>query len=829
MRLASSVLTPRSLRLMTGALAGVAIFAGVGHAGISAYNAVFQAKVRVSVGSQLNLLSNNFKLNNAVELTIFSPTVQPLQITVSNERYISRPQEFALTERYDEELSAFDKSNAPGQIERQAHEFLAARFRAAANGNIDTTSLYAPSEVTMDENLTLDTATPEHASHFDGPVPASAKTERQALVSVLKGEDLRVVAVTPIVAKVTTQPKKSIQPIKQEIKREIKQERQLLVQSEVTSSDKLEYSDLVQLMLHSKSDADAPVTLSAPQKLSDVQPNDVPTTRSATPTNNEETTAKRSDDLPVQTNVDEADGQMAVDTHHAASPQHHMTPSAPLLIQPPVASVDSQTVDSQDLKTSGATVIVGGVVQAPTTTSQSTSSSTIPSGPSGPAATKKVEHAQPTPTPQPEPTPEPKINEEDKALTIHGLDGGDAAQPEATPAPVVVVDSFSGVVAEAFSSSRRAVADARVQILGTDFSVQTDQSGRFVFKNISVNGMLPVVITKDGYLKRRVDLRPKRPAELELVNHNAVALSAIAADEKHDTDGAFIFGQLAGNNSESVEAMKVEVTGPSMARAIYLDANGIPNKQQMFTSARGQFMLLNVVPGTYVLNVLDAFGNERAPHIVHVGRYEGVVRKFNVGQMRFIRGKVMNAMANSANVGGATVQMLGSSKVVETAADGSFLLGPVYVDCSEPAYLQVDKNGFYRNRLDYTCDAGDASRSLFVFSKSYVDGVAIDAQSPLNAAHGIMLGHVSFNHSVKMQLWGPDELSPTSAARGKDFYLDTDGVLNSGLNRSTKNGNFAILEAPEGLSYIQAFSTDNKTLSFWPVMLSPSTVNVYIQ
>ena len=43
------------------------------------------------------------------------------------------------------------------------------------------------------------------------------------------------------------------------------------------------------------------------------------------------------------------------------------------------------------------------------------------------------------------------------------------------------------------------------------------------------------------------------------------------------------------------------------------------------------------------------------------------------------------------------------------------------------------------------------------------------------------------------------------------------------------NGNFVIMGAPEGLSYIQAFNKEGETLSYWPVYLAPSTINIYSQ
>lgn len=388
---------------------------------------------------------------------------------------------------------------------------------------------------------------------------------------------------------------------------------------------------------------------------------------------------------------------------------------------------------------------------------------------------------------------------------------------------------FGGHVTEAFSGGEKIVENALVQILGTPWSTKTDSSGSFVFDKIKVAGVLPVIITKDGYLKRRVDLKENALVDIELVTENVEIGSAVAAGVSKGNDGAFLFGQLTSSRDEVIEAMKVEIEGPGKAAPVYLDVNGAPNSKLTSTTSRGQFMFLNLQPGTYLVTIIDALGLERAPHVVHVSAREGLVRKFSLGEQRIIQGRILNAAANDAPVGSAGVQLVGNRKQVVTDASGRFTLGPLYVDCSAANYLQVEKSGYYRNRIDYGCNDTSTNQGYYVFPASHVDGLANEAQADLKSVSAAIIGHVGFNQSVKMQLWGPEEMNLESNARGKDFYFDTDGVLNISRNRTSSNGNFAILDAPEGISYIQAFSKDNRTLSFWPVFLSPSTLNVYAQ
>lgn len=803
----------RRSRAVACALVGVALTAGVASAAISATRAIFQPSVRVTIASQLKLFDQRVKLSVATEMTIEAPEVRTIHVFTPAQRYVARPQSFTFSEAYNVELSAVSKPTPQAEVERQVLETLSRRFKLAADGSIDLTSVSSiQKEVEMaPEGITL-VAEPTAALHeysSEGPLESATL----AALIVHDGEMPAVVA-----------PKKAIakkKPVATQVTEVAKAAEPKLENTEPTrevkSSEHLGYSDLVSLMMtdsyndkETRTDAAPAVTIQNPPHIDDFQ--------KQAPVTTVEELAK----VEVVKDAENYDERIPLHTSPTLAIQ---SPSVAMVnTQAPIQVMNTQAAAGSTGPTSpvagdGSIIINAGIIvpapAAPATTS--------------PITVKKLsdENAQQVHAPVDEKKGEPvkdlKKELEKSSMGMMGLDDTHADQP------VKPTQMFSGRVAEAFAPDHRGVGNASVQILGTNERVVTADDGSFSFPNVNVSGVLPVIITKDGYLKRRIDLRPNRLAELELVAQNSAQLTAVAAGETVTSDGAFVFGQLSALNGGMVEGLRVEVVGPGLVTPIYLDSRGYPNKQQAMTSARGQFVLLNVLPGTYLVTVVDAFGTEHAPHIVHVARNEGLVRKFDIGQRKMIRGQVLNANGQGATVNLANVQLLGSKKVVTTGADGTFMLGPVYVDCSELNYLQVEKTGFYRNRVDYSCDSGDVSRPLFVFSMGHVDGLAADAGVALNPNNGLMMGHTNYRASVKTQLWGPDEVSPTSAARGKDYYFDTDGVIKPDLNRTTKNGNFTIFDGPAGLSYVQTFSSDNRTLSFWPILLSPSTVNVYVQ
>ncbi|MBI2605459.1 MAG: hypothetical protein HYW49_05190 [Deltaproteobacteria bacterium] len=421
-------------------------------------------------------------------------------------------------------------------------------------------------------------------------------------------------------------------------------------------------------------------------------------------------------------------------------------------------------------------------------------------------------------SPAPPPPVPPKNNEKtpDNILKTTHYDISDPG----------VQGGFRGKILEGFAGGKRVVVGAEAQVLGTSVVVESDANGEFEFKNVSVKGVLPILISKKGYLMRRGELKEGVAASFELVSENAVAISAVVAGETRAEGTGFVFGELTTADASSLAGKRIEVGGPADVMRVYLNERGIPDKALTATSSRGQFVLLNVRPGTYLISILDERGQERAPHVIYVGAEEGILRGFDLGTKMTIRGRVLNAAAN-APVEQAQVQFLGNSMVSTADRTGRYSLGPVYVDCGENNYLQVDRSGYYRNRLDFNCV--NSNPELYVFPAGYIDQLGVEAKAVLKADKGVVVGNVSFRQSVKMQLWGPEEKSVLNGLRGKDFYFDHDGVLNSTRNRTTSNGNFTILDAPDGLSYIQAFSKDEKTLSYWPILLSPSTVNVYRQ
>jgi len=85
-----------------------------------------------------------------------------------------------------------------------------------------------------------------------------------------------------------------------------------------------------------------------------------------------------------------------------------------------------------------------------------------------------------------------------------------------------------------------------------------------------------------------------------------------------------------------------------------------------------------------------------------------------MGQKMIVRGIVSNAAAN-APVDQAVVQILASIQTTQTDASGRFVLGPMYIDCGDINYIQVDKSGYYHSRVDYVCDSSNTEHTFYVF------------------------------------------------------------------------------------------------------------------
>ncbi len=390
--------------------------------------------------------------------------------------------------------------------------------------------------------------------------------------------------------------------------------------------------------------------------------------------------------------------------------------------------------------------------------------------------------------------------------------------------------SFQGQIFTAFANTP--IVDATVQVVGTRISTKTNEQGLFSFDGFITEGILPVVVTRDGYLLKRLDLRSGEVQKYELITENDAVQLALASQDRKLDNTSLIFGELV-SGQESKEALKVSLITPSFQSQktdpIYINEKGIPEPKLQMTSKRGQFLFFNLRPGTYILTIQDVFGQERAPHLVHVSENEGLIRKFSLGEKQMITGRVFNAIGN-VPVAQAKIELLGSEKKTTADHQGQFTLGPLYIDCFHPLnYLHVEKEGFYRNRIDHQC-GGPKDKNLYIFPSSHIDGISVDAGIQLKQTSTVIMGHVSLSKIVRIQLWGPEEIEPTQNIRGKDFYFSADGILRPHLQHTNpKNSNFVIFDAPEGLSYLQTFNKAGQTLTSWPVLTSASTVNVFLQ
>ena len=399
------------------------------------------------------------------------------------------------------------------------------------------------------------------------------------------------------------------------------------------------------------------------------------------------------------------------------------------------------------------------------------------------------------------------------------------------PAPTPAPQGFRGRVLEAFSEGGQPVLHARIQIVGSAETTRSNERGEFSFESVNVDGVLPVIISKDGYRWRRVDLLAGRDYNVELVADNAVRIANLASGESSNPREGFLFGQIVDPAGAPLAGYRVELQGANDGVRLgagpnYMDKNGAPSRQTSVSSERGQFLFSSVPEGTYLLVMNDAYGRERAPHIVHVGSGEGIVRKYSAGTQRHVSGRLINGQTTGSPVSGAQVQFLGNGHKVLTDRDGRFNFGDLFVDCDELNYLQMEHGSFFRNRFEYSC--AEAGTSYYPMPMSRIEGLASEASVQLASKSSFIVGHVGYNFSTKAQLIGPEEMEPTEAPRGYDFYFGTDGVIAPSRSGTSRGGNFIITGAPAEFSYLQVFDGKNRTRMIRPILGAPDTVNVTI-
>jgi hypothetical protein len=331
-----------------------------------------------------------------------------------------------------------------------------------------------------------------------------------------------------------------------------------------------------------------------------------------------------------------------------------------------------------------------------------------------------------------------KIKEElntDKTLTENNLSAIQKFSSKITPNNktmfrVEVVDAFTGAV--------KKLSDVKAKIIGTDIEMLSNEKGIIEFTGINVQGVLPVLLMKEGYLQRRIDLK-NHSQIVEMVSDNAAAFSTIMAGDVRREGFGFFFGQLVSPIGEAVENHKVEIYSDNSANVFYLNEKGFVDKTLNTTSKSGQFILINLKPGQYNITMTDLNGVEKAPHIINVGDNEGIVKKLSLGKSIDLNGKTFNAVFNGNIIESLNVQLLGNSKTVITDKKGDFKLLKTYLDCNENNYLQFEKSGFYRSRVEIMCS--DKQQNFYLFPAAHVDALINETQTPIDARSGMIIGH----------------------------------------------------------------------------------------
>lgn len=391
------------------------------------------------------------------------------------------------------------------------------------------------------------------------------------------------------------------------------------------------------------------------------------------------------------------------------------------------------------------------------------------------------------------------------------------------------VQKYSGHVLEAFSAGNQGVPGASIQILGSDQIIYSDQDGRFEFENVRTQGVLPVRISKEGYRWRSAELRRGNELRVELLNENAARVLEVATNTSY-ASGGIVFAELIDPERGPLDSYRMSLVSTNEVGhrivARYLDANGTPNSQWQQTSSRGQAIFVGVPEGTYIMSVVNERGEEMAPHILHVSVGEAVISKYSLGQNVNVSLMLMNGQTQNAGQSGLRAQVFGHSTTAISDRNGRVNLGRLRIDCNALNYVQIEGTNLYRNRAEYRCQS---EQNIYVIAAEQVESAATESGAQLSPLMGLLIGHVSSRSPLRAQLLGPDEVTPSEVPRGLDFYYDDTGSISASQDKTTNSGNYAIFNAPTGLSYIQFFSEDGLTKYMTPVLLSPSTVNTSIR
>lgn len=388
---------------------------------------------------------------------------------------------------------------------------------------------------------------------------------------------------------------------------------------------------------------------------------------------------------------------------------------------------------------------------------------------------------------------------------------------------------YSGHITKAFTGGEYPLDGVSIQIMGTPWIIKTDANGYFHFDGLTVEGVLPVWISKEGYFSRRVDLLKNKPANVELLLN--ASIDKIVQNQKlniEPSSGA-VFGQLINpqHPNQSMEGFQVELIGhEDQIKPIYFDQSGSPTFKTQSTAQRGDFLWLGLSPGSYTMRISDRAGNIFAHQDFYLNENEGIVKKWSIGELRKVNGYIQNALTQQP-VANALVKIDEKGFTTKTDERGYFEFPEQYWDCGHNTFLAVEKNGYYAHQIEYSCNDQSRKNHYYLFSAANIDAMAKEAQLELDPHEGILIGNYKYKKSLRFQLWGPNEIQDQNGLRGRDYYFEKDGILNPERGSTSKNGNYVIFNAPEGPSYLQAFDKKQNVLLFWPIQIKPSHVTVH--
>ena len=371
------------------------------------------------------------------------------------------------------------------------------------------------------------------------------------------------------------------------------------------------------------------------------------------------------------------------------------------------------------------------------------------------------------------------------------------------------------ISAYSFGTTPLAVANARVEVVGTSIEVKSVQDGRFDQAQVATGSQFQLRADKAGFWPTLMIARSGQEAKLPLFPNKMVDALIDLSVGRGRLSGGIVWGQVLLDGHPLKDA-QVEMAGGNF-KPVYFDAFGsvfMPNPVRVMTSENGYFAFVGAPEGVQSVRVILPGQVNTQVQVLpvrndHITYATIEMSKLNKSFLQVTDGMEFNKGLN------ATLRWLGAEEVmnyntVDIQPDITMLGGHglqvLEIDAGKAYPLARQSLTPSNNKVHLSPVKTDWINKAYEF-------LGVAAQPGTGAVVGLLQGDA----------FTADMESPQWSAEIAYFNQDGEFVKDSS---EARNGGFVMLNVPEGLQSVQILSRRTQKRAVKLIVAEQGYVNI---